>query len=228
ARPMIERLSGDRVRHELNHILTSRFAPQIFARLDELELLKAIHPGLAWDDWLYARIEALPALDPGPEWELEGDRSLVRQQLGYLLLLINLPRETADGVAHRLKLPVELAEAVRQAGELWQERRSLVGLTPGQATRRLEDLAPLARCAVYLASSDAQLKGVLREYAMRWRHVHARVDGFALKRMGIPPGPAYRRILGELRRAWLDGELSTPEDEQAQLERLIQAEAAGQ
>ena len=71
ARPLIERLSGDRIRHELNNILAYSFAPQIINRLDSLDLLAAIHPALAWDDWLYARMEALDGLRPEPEWGVD-------------------------------------------------------------------------------------------------------------------------------------------------------------
>jgi len=39
--------------------------------------------------------------------------------------------------------------------------------------------------------------------------------------MGIEPGPVYRRILWALRAAWLDGKISTREQEIALLNQLV-------
>jgi len=43
ARPLIDRLSGDRIRHELNHILATSYAPQVLQRMHNLGILSAIH-----------------------------------------------------------------------------------------------------------------------------------------------------------------------------------------
>ncbi len=59
ARTLIERLSGDRIRHELNHILASSFAPQIISRLQSWICWRRSTPTwpgmtgctLAWRGW---------------------------------------------------------------------------------------------------------------------------------------------------------------------------------
>lgn len=221
ARGMIERLSGDRIRHELNHILTSRFAPQILGRLQALDLLRCIHPSLTWDEWQYVRIEVLGRLEPGPEWGLSEDPQALRQELGYIFLLFNLPAEQADGVMRRLKLPAPLVATVEDASRLWAGRRGLAVARPSQAAAQLEDAAPLARYAVYLATRDAQLRQTLRRYVTEWQYVQPHVDGHALRLLGLPPGPRFRQILAELRRAWLDGEVQTEDQEWQLLEQLL-------
>jgi len=220
ARSMIERLSGDRIRHELNHILASHFAPQIMARLQELDLLRCIHPSLVWDDWLYVRFETLERLEPGPEWGLGGDLRQLRQELGYTFLVINLPQEPADAVIRRLKLPLQVANTILDARKLWEMRRSLAAARPSQVVAQLEEISSLACYAVYLATMDAQLRSILQHYVTQWQHIQPRVDGNELKRLGLPPGPQYRRILQELRRAWLDGEITSVEEENTLLEKL--------
>lgn len=222
ARSMIERLTGERIRHELNHILASRFAPQIFRRLHELDLLHAIHSNLFWDDWLYQRIETLTTVEPGDEWGLEyASLQELRQELGYILLLINLPPEHADGVIHRLRLTAQLADTILSACSLWSSRRELVQARPSQATAKLEDIPPLARYAVFIASSDAALRGLLREYVTNWQHIHPYTDGNSLKMMGLTPGPLYRKTLGELRRAWLDGDIHSEVEEKQLLAAIL-------
>ncbi len=59
AKPLIERVSGDRIRHELDHILDEQQAEQMLTRLDELGLLSAIHPDLTWEDWIRSRFEII-------------------------------------------------------------------------------------------------------------------------------------------------------------------------
>ncbi len=221
ARPMIERLSGDRIRHELNHILVSRFAPQIFSRLHNLGLLSYIHPALVWDDWLSVRIEQLAGIQAGPEWGLAQDGDALKQALGYVLLGLNLTLEEAEGVARRLKLPQEVALALADACRLWQARSQLEAASPSQATWRLEEAAPLARYAVYFASSNQTLRHVLLSYVNEWRLIQPHTNGGALKELGLPPGPLYRRLLDALRRAWLDGQIHTVEEEQVLLKELI-------
>jgi tRNA nucleotidyltransferase (CCA-adding enzyme) len=224
ARSLIDRLSGDRIRHELNHILSSSFAPQIISRLHSLDLLEAIHPDLTWDDWLYARLERLAGIEPEPEWGFSGDPALLRRDLGYTLWLIQLEPEQADGVARRLKLPVQLARVTQAACALWRDRRSLAAASPSQATRRLEESPPLARYALYQATSDAQLRDILRNFVTRWQKIQPLTDGHALRKRGLSPGPRYRRILSALRDAWLDGQILTPDQEQAMLEQLLQTD----
>jgi tRNA nucleotidyltransferase (CCA-adding enzyme) len=72
-----------------------------------------------------------------------------------------------------------------------------------------------------LATLDAQLRVVLQRYATAWQYTQPSIDGHALKGLGVQPGPQYRRILDELRRAWLDGEVETIEQENQLLERLL-------
>jgi tRNA nucleotidyltransferase (CCA-adding enzyme) len=221
ARPLIERLSGDRIRHELSQILTSSIAPQVISRLQSLDLLTAIHPNLTWNDWLYARLESLDNLRPEPYWEFSDDPATLRKELGYTLWLIELSPEQADAVASRLKLPVQLSRVIQAACALWRDRRSLTSALPSQVTVRLEDVPPLACYALYLATSDAQLRSVLLNFVTRWQKLQPATDGHALKKLGVSPGPRYRQILSALRNAWLDGQIHSQEEENALLEQLL-------
>ena len=48
------------------------------------------------------------------------------------------------------------------------------------------------------------------------------IDGETLGQLtGLKPGPAYKKLLNALRRAWLDGAVSTPEQERELLMRLV-------
>lgn len=225
ARPMIERLSGDRIRHELNHILASHFASQILGRLNQLDLLAVIHPDLPWDEWVAARIEGLPNLVVDPDWEVNLEGESLHQELGYVIWLMTLPLEISHGIIRRLKLPNVLAEIIESAAFLWEQRHDLADMTPSAAARNLEGAPSLARYALYQVSSDHRVRAVLKNYASEWRHITPTIDGHDLRRMGLPPGPIYRRILDRLRSAWLDGEVVSKEEESALLDSLILLES---
>jgi len=221
ARPLIERLSGDRLRHELNYILESSFAPQIFNRLANLGLIKAIHPALSWDDWHYNRLEALQNIEPGAEWDLPNAGKPLRRDLGYILWMIQIQPAEVDAVIRRLKLPASLMASVVSACLLWQERAALKGSPPSLAVRKLENGSLLACYALYLATDDPELREVLLQYVQHWRKVEPSINGHDLRAAGIPPGPVYRVLLGKLRDARLDGKITTAAEEKAYLEELI-------
>jgi tRNA nucleotidyltransferase (CCA-adding enzyme) len=56
-------------------------------------------------------------------------------------------------------------------------------------------------------------------FVTRLRSEAAILNGHDLRQMGIPPGPRYKEILGDLLDARLNGRLSTREDEVAFVRR---------
>ena len=58
--------------------------------------------------------------------------------------------------------------------------------------------------------------------AREWRFVKPTLSGRDLQTLtGLKPGPIYGVILGRLRQGWLDGELTTPDEERARLFQLV-------
>ena len=225
ARSLLERVSGDRIRHELDHILQEDRACLILARLHDLDLLTAIHPDLVWDDWLAVHIQNLTQAKPGPEWDLKDENGTwLKPSLTYILWLIRLPTARAHSLISRLKLSRTLGEVGLAARRLWRDMPSLAEVTPSQVVTRLESLPPLALYANYLACADPFLKQVLLDYVTRWRNVSPTIDGNILRARGLPPGPRYRQILATLRAAWLDGKIETVEQETALLEEIIKTQ----
>jgi tRNA nucleotidyltransferase (CCA-adding enzyme) len=221
ARPLIERLSGDRIRNELNHILSSEHATQIMARLDSLDLLNSIQPCLTWDSWLADHIASLKKIDPPVEWGLAGERLSVKRELAYTLWLIRLSVEQACKVSNRLKLSTNLSNGIVSACELWRDQDELECASPSALVARLEQVPPLSCYAFYLAVSDAELRDKLLSYITSWKTIQPITNGDMLKSLGLPPGPVYKQILGNLRNAWLDGRIATSEEENHLLLELL-------
>ncbi len=225
ARSMLKQVSGDRLRHEFNLILAEERAPAMLARLQALSLLSAIHPNLRWEASLAASLEAVRAAEPPLDWELPArlGNAPLRLALAYLCWLSCLAPKAARGVSKRLKLPAILANAVQAASALRQDLPALAGARPSQVAVRMEGVPAPALYAVYLAAPAGDLRESLRQYVTRWRHLTAHISGHDLQAMGLPPGPAYREILGALRVARLDGKVNTPEEERAYLNELLEA-----
>jgi tRNA nucleotidyltransferase (CCA-adding enzyme) len=219
--PLLERVSGDRIRHELDRILEENLASMMLARLDDLNLLKTIQRDLMWDEWLSERIQSLAGIEPESDWCLELTGAKLRSHLGYILWLIRLPAIPTRKVIKRLKLPRTLADEIHSAQDLWHDISSLKVAKPSKIVTRLDEILPLAVYANYLATQDEQVRKFLWEYISNWRQVIPQTDGHILRRLGLPPGPIYRQILRTLRNAWLDGKIVSPEEEESLLEKLL-------
>ncbi len=221
ALPLLERVSGDRIRHELDRIFEEENAHKMLSRLDELTLLTAIQSNLKWDDWIASQIQSLSEIEPEDDWNLESTGSKLRAKLSYTLWLIRLTPNRARKVIKRLKLSKSLAEDIISAQELWQEISNLTAKKPSKIVARLDAAQPLAVYANYIASDDELIREIIRDYVFTWREVVPQTDGNKLRQLGIPPGPIYRQILQALRNAWLDGTIDSSEGEKSLLRKLL-------
>jgi tRNA nucleotidyltransferase (CCA-adding enzyme) len=240
ALPLMNRVSGDRIRHELDHILDEDKAARMLARLDDLSLLTAIHPDLVWDEWIDDKIASLRLNpEPPPEWRISsrGERQYFWRLIVYALWFIRLAPASARAVMDRLKLAAATAGEILQACKLWQELPKLsnssavenvptssaehVWNRPSAIATRLDGLSSLAIYAAHLAVDDPRVKDLLLTYITRWQNLRPVLTGDDLRAKGIPPGPIYSRILTVLRNAWLDGEVSTAAQEGELIENLL-------
>ncbi|MBN2147493.1 MAG: CBS domain-containing protein [Anaerolineales bacterium] len=226
---LLLRVSGDRLRHELEHILEEERRLEMLDRLHELRVLEALHPALQWDDWLRHRIgklsdhnnHGLDLLAPLFNTSPKVSKRILLRRLATCLWLMRLTLDRQQAVLGRLKIPVNQAREIRAAARLWRDLPSLGQAIPSVVVSRLEDIPSLAIYANCLATEDSLLCQVLRNYIERWRFVSSHTTGDDLRARGLPPGPAYREILTALRNAWLDDKIHTMKEEQEMLAGLI-------
>ena len=223
ARPLMARVTGDRIRHEIDHILEEERTHLMLERAAKLDLLAAIHPDLHWDAWLAARFQKLNSIEPQPEWGLEkamkGLSSRIR--LAYILWLIRLSTARSSNVMTRLTIPVYLSDEVLAARRLWRDLSLLHDMSPSQLVSRLDGVFPLALYAVYLATEDEHTRRLLWEYCSHWQHIAPVTTGHDLRTRGLPASPRYKQILSTLRDAWLDGKIHSEAEEKALLDQLL-------
>ena len=218
ALPLLEKVSGERIRSELTSIVKEANIGPIMHRLKQLGLLQAVHPALDWDDWVEARTEAAREFSPPASWKLEQEPT--PSELFLALWVYRLPSNEASSICERLHMSqgeaARFVEAGRQECDLTQER------SPSEWVACLDPVPEAALVATWLALSDQEAgQTIIESYLSEWRWVHATVDGDRLRELGLVPGPAYKQILGTLRAAWLDGELESAEDEQQMAAALV-------
>ena len=221
AKGLLKRVSGDRIRHELDRIFDEKNAAQMMDRLHQLTILDAIHPDLDWDKSLLKLVKSLPEKEIPREWKIEQDGGgmPINRAIMYTVWLMRSPLNS--GIIKRLKLVSFISEVIREASKLRGDLKGLSKLPPSQVTVKLDRVSNLAIYAVYLEVKEPKYKGTLSRYLSSWQHVESNITGLDLKKAGLDPGPRYAEILSRVRNAWLDGEIATKKDEKALLKSLL-------
>jgi len=219
ALPWLARVSGQRLRNEIDLILREPEAGEVLLRLQDLGALAAIHPPFR----ISARLPDLIDSGERPPWKTE---AVDRRTLRWCILLTGTGAADVRGVCERLALTKALSQAVTASAKL----TAVFGRLADEASRpsdvtRILDAFPDAALQVgwLLAAGKPQARANLSAYASDWRYQRSIASGADLKTMGVAPGPIYRRILDRLRYAWIDGEIRSAEEERALLQRLLEA-----
>lgn len=223
ARSLLDRVSGDRIRSELDLIFAEEALPAIMDRLAELELLAAIHPAITWDNWLQDRWRRIAEFDPPARWGLAAEPE--KEVLYFTAWTYRLPRERAREVCRRLHLPGRARDAVIEAGSIGDRLEgTAASRPPSEIVALLEDTAEKALVGAWLMLDEQEARAAIDRYLSHWRQLEPIANGQTLKDLGLPPGPAYARILRQLRAGWLNEEITSESEERAALERLLERE----
>jgi tRNA nucleotidyltransferase (CCA-adding enzyme) len=210
----VNRLSAERVRHELDLILEEEKAASILKRLEKLGILEAVHPALEWTQAIQRRfvngLAAAQTLDRRPS----------RCMLAWSLWLMDIPTAKLVGIEKRLHFHSELRDMLKAASTLFGEVDSMVGKKPSQCVAVLDKITLKSVQAVFLALPGGPGRQILHTYLESWRVIKPKTTGHDLKKRGLSPGPEYKIILRKLRAAWLDGEVKTVGQEIALLDKL--------
>jgi tRNA nucleotidyltransferase (CCA-adding enzyme) len=213
---MLGRITGERIRNELNLLLQEENPEAGWLRLQELGVLKAIHTDLRFDD-----ASAL-LFRTARQHNLVITSVDLTDMYWHLLLRANSP-QIVESICERLLFPRKLQEALIQTAQLGQNIAQIAQPTLQRSVlvRMLEHFELSSIETHLLTSDDALIRARLRAYLETDRFVKPTLDGNHLKGLGLKPGPCFQRILSRLRDARLDEEVNTLEDEQRLLQRLL-------
>ena len=223
SRQLLLQVSGDRIRHELDLILSGNHSFEVFHRLQELDLLTSIHPDFIWKEEYRKPLEKAFSDPINKKWalfEMVGNIP-VQRFIAYLIILSAIPPLQVNVVSKRLHLSAVLRYALLQSNSLLIDFPHLLESKPSKIVRRLEKTSAAVLYAIYLAAPQKSWKELILQFQTTWKKVKPITSGDTLKNMGIPPGPAYHSILSSLRAAWLDEEIKSAEEEDALLKKLL-------
>jgi len=209
---MLDTISGDRIRHELELIFKEERPERILHRAEVLGVLREIHPSLSGDGWLAEKFTQARQLATPSSLFL------------YLSLLIyRLSGEESESFIARLNIVGEAARNLRQVLRLKADLPALgaADLPPSGIYRVLKRYSAEAITACALACDSAAIRSRLELYLSDLRHVKLFLDGEDLKGMGVVPGPRLGRMLKALHEAKLDNRVNTREEEEALVRRWI-------
>ncbi len=215
ARPLLRELSGQRIRHELDLMLDEAAGAAMLGRLAQLGLLQPVHPALP-----RARA-ALDRVAKAGEVPVTPVQSWSRRHAAWMLWFIDLDEARIKSLGKRLRMPRVALRDHMAAARLYAESDSVTRRKPSRCTARLDEYPALAVYTTSLVLSGKP-KRVLEKYLAEWRRAKPTVTGHDLKRLGLEPGPAYRKILRGLRSAWIDGLVTNSDEERQLLHSLLQ------
>ena len=204
ALPLLNRITGERIRHELDLIFQEDRPERALDRLQEFGVLQALHPNLQSDAWIRDRFQRLRSSFDPEQWQLSDEDT---QLLYWSIFLHRLDDPAFKAIEKRLKLWSRLVDTHTWAREAQAITSPLKKATkPSEIVTLLEPYALNVLAILWLITDDGEVRGKLEQYADAWYKVKPHIDGNDLKQMGLEPGPRYRTILTALKGAKLDGE----------------------
>jgi tRNA nucleotidyltransferase (CCA-adding enzyme) len=137
--------------------------------------------------------------------------------------------EELDTLMGRLKITRDDMAPLREISELRPivPRLAERDLPPSAIYRLLAPFSGQSIFLMWVASDSALIRQRLELYHRRLQYVKPEIDGAWLQERGVEPGPIYRQILGALRDARLDGQVSSLSQEEALVEKLLAETAEG-
>jgi len=222
ALPLLDRVSGPRIRHELALIFQEPQPELAIRRLDELGVLRQIHSDLHYDGWLESRYVSLRNDLDRDLWQLKPAAEFF---LHLGLLSYRLERESLESFIRRLQVGRDDTTNLQLSADLRETLPALVKAeSPSEVTGLLEPYPPQVLALCWVADESKQIQSKLIHFQTEWRLVRPLLSGKDLKEMGLRPSPLFGRLLRSLRDARLDGLVITRQDEETLVRSLLQSE----
>ena len=226
---LLDRVSAERVRHELELILAEADPERALCRLGDMSVLARLHPQLRCDAWFRAKAAELRAalgqvIHPHNQSPATASWSpAAAPRLHLALLTYPLPAAAAAEFTARFHIRKEYRDLIVEVHKLAAQIDVLSSndIQPSAIVRALDESSEEARLVLRVACDDWLVRQRIDLYQRRLRHVRSVLDGDDLRRMGVEPGRIYRQILERLRDARLDGEISTRAEEEALVRAML-------
>jgi tRNA nucleotidyltransferase (CCA-adding enzyme) len=203
--PMLDTISGDRIRHEMENILEENRPELVVRRLADLGVSPRINPSLKGDGWIAEKFDRARRLKKPSQLS----------SLYFCLLVYSFSENAIEQFLARLNIAAKLSRAFRDTLRLKTILPLLdkPSLKSSEIYYLLREYEAVAIQANAIAAESPTACRSLQLFLTELRHVRTALDGEELKKLGVPAGPEMGKILQVLHKAKLDGEVSTRADE---------------
>jgi tRNA nucleotidyltransferase (CCA-adding enzyme) len=212
--PMLDTVSGERIRYEIECILKEKYPERVFSRAFRLGVLGSLNTFIKFD----TRKE---------EWFLRAREmncpNVPSDLLYWLLFTYELDMENREKLIARLHLPKQIAQALRDCHAIKERLEMLAApdITNSQIYRLLCAYSPSAIIANIIAVEEDESRKALNLYIEKLKNVKAIISGSDLLKMGFEQGPQLKELLDAVLDARLNGKALKKEDEIAIVKKML-------
>jgi len=212
---MIDTISGDRLRHELELIFNEELTSTMLKRAGDLGVLRQLHPSLKDNGWLGAK------LNEACKQETDYNPTML-----FSLLTYNLKEEECKDTLKRLNIAGKNGQIIKEVQKAKKElgALSVPNLSFSRIYRTLENFSNEAIGAIIMAEEPSIARQRLELYIEKLQKIRPIFDGNDLKKMGITTGRKIGSILKQLLNAKLDQKVRTKSDEQKLVKSLVRGD----
>jgi tRNA nucleotidyltransferase (CCA-adding enzyme) len=214
SKDLLVNIVGRRLFGELVQILREKSPLPALARMEELDVLKYIHPKMKVTRTVLRLLKRLMK-----RFDELGEKGEGNAYLCLAALSESLGSRQREDLMERLAVPSRLRKRILSLGEEGRRAQRLLEEGAGRSPGELyELLVPFDREAVIYAwarTSRRAAAAAAETYLTKSIHVSVLTRGRDLKAMEYPPGPFYRTILAALLKEKIDGASLSRKEERA-------------
>ncbi|ACB85228.1 CBS domain-containing protein [Natranaerobius thermophilus] len=214
---VLDKLPGERLYEELRNIVDEDEAVNTFRRMDELGIFTKIFPNLNVSQDKLVKLQNIYDILNWYEREnkQKQEKFVSKEAMVFSCLLQDQPLPIISSILERLKVPQKIRDVIITTVKETESLSSKLEYTEknSELVQNLEEI-PLETILFVLADKENQkIKNKIYYYLEELIGAGVSITGEDLKTLGIKPGPVYKTALEEVRKARLDGLVTTPEEE---------------
>jgi len=219
---IFEKLKGPRLYEELILLLKETMPHHSIKRLGDYGLLKVIHPSLE-EKTLYGQLAK--AYETMQGIELLFLKEDYRKELVYLMVILwNLKPHERQELLQRICAPEHIKkELIENINSAEKALKSFSSESPVEVHNLLKPLNIETIILMMLYAQDWQKKAIAL-YLTKLKEIKPLLGGEDLKKLGIPPGPVYKKIFDAILKEKLHGRLLSKEEEIEFAKRYCESE----
>ncbi|KXS43779.1 MULTISPECIES: CBS domain-containing protein [unclassified Candidatus Frackibacter] len=214
---VIKGLSSGRLGNELFLMLSEEKAGYILLDLDKFGLLAYFHPKLTWGEEEYRLALEIPWINDWLEHlEITEDVTIKIWQLYLIILTKSLSEHVIKHLLLRLKFSKALIDKVIFAKNEAKDILNLLSssdIKPSKVYYHLEPLSTEEILYLVLLTDEDEVKDWIQDYFLNLRRIELEVTGKDIIDLGYKPGPYFKKALQKVKKAKLNGNFNSYEDE---------------